>query len=139
MWNNNYELYHHGVKGMKWGVRKKTNRETRDAELTPEQRKKRANIKRGVIIGSSVAASALAVYGGMKLKRYIDERKRAKAGQEAARKIIHEFNKMALEQEMQRMTARAEQARRDAKAGAEFVDGAYERIMGNFKRQYGFS
>lgn len=73
------ELYHYGVKGQKWGVRRaqkkaarKAAREARDAELTPEQRKKRTNIKRGITIGAAAAGTALAAFGAYKLHKAID-------------------------------------------------------------------
>lgn len=38
MENNNYEIYHWGVKGMKWGVRRYQNK---DGSLTPAGRKRK--------------------------------------------------------------------------------------------------
>lgn len=76
---SNAELYHYGIKGQKWGVRRaqkkaarKAAREARDAELTPEQRKKRTNIKKGVAIGAAAAGTALAAFGAYKLHKAID-------------------------------------------------------------------
>lgn len=79
MWTYNYarspdELYHYGVKGMRWGVRK---------EYEPHPRKRKGNKdkstkrkkgltdkqKRAIKIGAAVAATALAVYGGYKLTK----------------------------------------------------------------------
>lgn len=77
MWTYNYntnELYHHGVKGMKWGVRRaqrKAAREARKAALTPEQRKK-SKIKKTVGIGAAVVGITLAAFGGYKLHKAID-------------------------------------------------------------------
>lgn len=41
MWTYNYELYHHGVKGMRWGVRRYQNK---DGTLTPEGQKARQKL-----------------------------------------------------------------------------------------------
>lgn len=87
MWTYNYtnELYHHGIKGMKWGVRRfqdkngrltnagkkrysddnestnKTNtEETKKKGLTDKQ-------KKYIKIGAAVAGTALVAYGGYKL------------------------------------------------------------------------
>ncbi len=68
----NDELYHHGVKGMKWGVRRQSktsagrrqNTDSRGA-ASPEQRK--ARIKKAAKIGVAVAGTALAAYGGYKV------------------------------------------------------------------------
>lgn len=68
----NDELYHHGVKGMKWGVRRQNttsagrgqNTASRGA-ASPEQRK--ARIKKAAKIGVAVAGTALAAYGGYKV------------------------------------------------------------------------
>ena len=92
----NYELQHHGIKGQKWGVRNYqnqdgtltpegrlrygveskegsyTNRASRESEsnlksggrITAEQKDK---LKKAAIVGATVAATALAVYGAYKI------------------------------------------------------------------------
>ena len=78
------EMYHHGIKGQKWGVRRfqdedgsltpkgrqRYNETANKREETPEERKKR--ISRNVAIGAAVATTALAVIGGMYVKRKYD-------------------------------------------------------------------
>ena len=67
----NDELYHHGVKGMQWGVRKKhessENNKSKRKGLTGKQ-------KRAIAIGAAAVATGLAVYGAYKLSnsRYFD-------------------------------------------------------------------
>lgn len=76
------ELYHHGVKGMKWGVRKKSyynvsgKRSKRESQTDEEYAKiKREKVKKAVKIGAAVAGTALAVYGGYKLSQYAKNKK----------------------------------------------------------------
>ena len=69
-----YELYHHGVKGMKWGVRRYQNK---DGSLTPagkkryddsgENTKPKMSTKKKIAIGAAVVAGTLAVAGGVYL------------------------------------------------------------------------
>ena len=79
-----YAIYHHGIKGQKWGVRRFQNKdgsltakgrqrygETADKrEETPEERKKR--ISRNVAIGAAATATALTVIGSMYIKHKYD-------------------------------------------------------------------
>lgn len=60
----NKELYHHGVKGMKWGIRKDHKR------TKPSTRKKKLTTKQKVAIGVGVAATV--AVGAYFAKRYID-------------------------------------------------------------------
>ena len=77
------ELYHHGIKGQKWGVRRfqnedgsltpagkdrydDTNNGSKHHDETPEERKKR--IARNIAIGTAAAATAIAVIGYMKYR-----------------------------------------------------------------------
>ena len=87
---NGNALYHHGIKGQKWGVRRFQNK---DGSLTPagkerygddervespEERKKR--IARNVAIGASAATVAIAAIGYMKYSKNLKELDK-KAGQ----------------------------------------------------------
>lgn len=62
------ELYHHGVKGMKWGIRKQSlsNVKRRIKSKMNDQETKR-KIKKAAKIGAGVAIAGLAIYGGYKL------------------------------------------------------------------------
>jgi hypothetical protein len=77
------ELYHYGVKGMRWGVRRT------DAQLGSSGKKK-PNKKRAVAVGASVAA-ALAVIGGVSVAVYM----RNKGGGSLAPKLLSAAPKLA--------------------------------------------
>lgn len=59
------ELYHYGVKGMKWGVRKEYVSSSKNLRKSDDTRKDKT--KRAIKIGAAVAVTALATYGGYKL------------------------------------------------------------------------
>lgn len=95
------ELYHHGVKGMKWGVRRQNKTSAGHGQNTasrgaasPEQRK--ARIKKAAKIGVAVAGTALAAYGGYKVYKLQGEavtslgKKYCKKGQETWRKAMYQ-------------------------------------------------
>ncbi len=81
------ELYHHGVKGMKWGVRKdrqtgtSNSKKTSRPELTPKQKR----IARNVAIGAAVAAAAV---GGVVLYSTIKDKDVQKRYTETGRKAV---------------------------------------------------
>lgn len=83
------DLYHHGIKGMKWGFRKarknasssggRSGRKTESTENnsnTADARKR--TIKRAAIIGSAAAGTALAAYGTYKISKFVKDRNAAK-------------------------------------------------------------
>ena len=100
---NNNVLYHHGIKGQKWGVRRFQNK---DGTLTPagkerydndgnnervespEERKKR--IARNVAIGAAAATAAIAAIGYMKYSKNLKalDKKAGTAVKEISTKIL---------------------------------------------------
>lgn len=64
----NYELYHHGVLGMKWGHHKiKTNRSKTESSFNKQTSTKRKILtKRNIMIGAAAVASAIIMIGALK-------------------------------------------------------------------------
>lgn len=63
------ELYHYGVKGMKWGVRKEYQSRPKQ-HSTDKRSEKKKQINKKVVIGSITTVSALAVIGGVAIYKY---------------------------------------------------------------------
>ena len=132
----NGELYHHGVKGMKWGVRraKKNTVETSGRsdtsksrrELTPEQ--KAARRKKAIKIGAAAVGTALAVYGAKKIHDAIRDKNtelRIKQGFEAAKKGLNGVTKsggpLSIESSMRIEDRDARIVKRAMEAGREYA------------------
>lgn len=64
-------IEHFGVKGMRWGVRKKRDTPPIKNDITSEQKVRRRLVAKRVAIGAAVlAAAGLAVYGGYQYQNY---------------------------------------------------------------------
>lgn len=102
-------LYHHGIKGQKWGVRRFQNKNGsltpagkeryNDDSIekrveTPEERKKR--IARNVAIGAAAATTAIAAIGYMKYSKNLKalDKKAGTAVKEISTKIL-DFNQLS--------------------------------------------
>lgn len=84
---NNYELYHHGVKGMKWGIRRYQNK---DGSLTPAGKKRQKILDDAVNLASSGKKYAYSEY-----ERFtkLAEKSEAGRGKTVSRKEIDKWLK----------------------------------------------
>jgi hypothetical protein len=101
------ELYHWGVKGMKWGKRKaqpvavnSTRRSSTSTNIDPvaQREARKTKIKKAVKIGAAVAGTALAAYGAYKLDKALKNKAYSVAharGVAAASKFMEGYNKTA--------------------------------------------
>lgn len=84
------ELYHHGIKGQRWGVRRYRNKDgtlTSDGkkrynENQKSNKKRKLSTKQKVTIGVAAGTATLAVVGGIAYSKYI----KSKAGEMAKAK-----------------------------------------------------
>lgn len=74
------ELMHYGVKGMKWGVRRKrwssgsrssSRKKSEKSESGKSTSTTSKRVKTALKVGAAVAAAGLAVYGGYKFSRFV--------------------------------------------------------------------
>ena len=93
------ELYHYGVKGMKWGVRRNRSlskgSQKKASSNKSEAQARREKIKKAAIIGAAVVGTTLAAYGTYKASKYLKE-KAGKLSYESGKKYAYEhfFSKM---------------------------------------------
>lgn len=117
-------LAHHGVKGMKWGVRKqrvlKGKKRGQTASSIKASSKKKWSTKKKVAVGGAIAAgTALAAIGGYAIYKNTKRAKAAKAGYLAAKQAAA-------------LNSLAEQGKRAMNSGSlsYFAENPYGKVVG---------
>ena len=123
-------LEHHGVKGQKWGVRKKktSGDPERDSVV---QRRKRVAVVVGIGLGAAVAAGSIYAIRNQKvsaLKNVPVFQKKTKAGKIAAKGFMNRHGSTPVSPELR---SRALAARANAAAGSKNHDKIMKRVAAN--------
>lgn len=92
-------LMHHGVPGMKWGVRKakpvstKSSKKRSQSSSNPKNKSnKKSNRSKYIKIGLAVVGVALAAYGVYKLSKYMSNKQTMDAG----KRLVKQYNDAAV-------------------------------------------
>lgn len=138
------ELYHYGVKGMKWGVRHDPERigRQRTSSDSHYQGQRKARLKKAAKIGAAIAVTAVAAYGaykyGPKLASSIKRGSKAMSGYELRKMGISTFepNRIEINRGTQASAARQAYYQRHGKSfGSSNITKA-RKIQGYSNKNY---
>lgn len=115
----NNELYHHGIKGQRWGVRRyetesghltkagKERYDDYDHSQTPKKSINKSTVKK-VAVGAAITATAVAsIYGGYKVSRIVNTNPKVRAaGRNAVYNVLSTTQKIGKKVNYARQTAK---------------------------------
>lgn len=154
-YESNY-LSHHGVKGMKWGVRHDPERKGRrprkrlpessgykhKAAVGEESKQRKgltAKQKRNIAIGAAAVATILAVRGGRKLNNFVTS-KNLELGHEAASESMRKYmrsptmNRLYLDSQEHIRNGNSLQAKKIMNKYYESADAHYDEVFDRYKK-----